>query len=119
MFSELQDVEYKTKPSPRERTTTGETKPAGLGVTEQQMYEYGIFGMADGVKIKTSNPPEFAIGDSDPTGEIDVAEAKKFLADVKAKAAKQGIKVKIYPITEVMSPDLYGASLAALGPEAS
>jgi hypothetical protein len=119
MFSELRDVEYKTKPSPRERTTTGETKPAGLGVTEQQMYEYGIFGMADGVKIKTSNPPEFAIGDSDPTGEIDVAEAKKFLADVKAKAAKQGIKVKVYPITEVMSPDLYGASLAALGPEAS
>jgi hypothetical protein len=119
MFSELRDVEYKTKPSPRERTTTGETKPAGLGVTEQQMYEYGIFGMSDGVKIKTSNPPEFAIGDSDPTGEIDVAEAKKFLADVKAKAAKQGIKVKVYPITEVMSPDLYGASLAALGPEAS
>ena len=119
MFSELEEVQYKTKPSPRERTTTGETKPAGLGVTEQQMYEYGVFGMAGGVKIKTSNPPEFAIGDSDPTGEIDVAEAKKFLADVKAKAAKQGIKVKIYPITEVMSPDLYGASLAALGPEAA
>jgi hypothetical protein len=119
MFSELRDVEYKTKPSPRERTTTGETKPAGLGVTEQQMYEYGVFGTAGGVKIKTNNPPEFAIGDSDPTGEIDVAEAKKFLADVKAKAAKQGIKVKVYPITEVMSPDLYGASLAALGPEAA
>jgi hypothetical protein len=119
MFSELEEVQYKTKPSPRERTTTGETKPAGLGVTEQQMYEYGVFGTAGGVKIKTNNPPEFAIGDSDPTGEIDVAEAKKFLADVKAKAAKQGIKVKVYPITEVMSPDLYGASLAALGPEAA
>jgi len=119
MFSELRDVEYKTKPSPRERVTAGETKPAGLGVTEQQMYEYGIFGMSDGVKIKTSNPPEFAIGDSDPTGEIDVAEAKKFLADVKAKAAKQGIKVKIYPIAEVLSPQLYGPTLAALGPEAA
>ena len=119
MFYELRQIEYKTKPSPRQRTTTGETKPAGLGVTEQQMYEYGVFGQAGGVSIKTNNEPEFAIGDSDPTGEIDVAEAKKFLADVKAKAAKQGIKVKIYPIAEVLSPQLYGPTLAALGPEAA
>jgi hypothetical protein len=34
---------------------------------------------------------------------------------VKAKAAKQGIKVKIYPLAEVLSPELYGDALASLG----
>jgi hypothetical protein len=71
--------------------------------------------LSKALRLKTNNPPEFSIGDSDPTGEIDVAEAKKFLADVKAKAAKQGIKVKIYPLAEVLSPELYGDALASLG----
>jgi hypothetical protein len=100
---------------PKAKTKAGPTMGFDKKFTPDQMRDQIGMPSKQGIKIKTNNPPEFSIGDSDPTGEIDVAEAKKFLADVKAKAAKQGIKVKIYPLAEVLSPELYGDALASLG----
>jgi hypothetical protein len=100
---------------PKAKTKAGPVMGFDKKFTPDQMRDQIGMPSKQGVKIKTNNPPEFSIGDSDPTGEIDVAEAKKFLADVKAKAAKQGIKVKIYPLAEVLSPELYGDALASLG----
>jgi len=100
---------------PRLKVKAGPVMGFDKKFTPDQMRDQIGMPSKQGVKIKTDNPPEFSIGDSDPTGEIDVAEAKKFLADVKEKAAKQGIKVKVYPIAEVLSPELYGGALAALG----
>jgi hypothetical protein len=100
---------------PKAKTKAGPAMGFDKKFTPDQMRDQIGMPSKQGVKIKTNNPPEFSIGDSDPTGEIDVAEAKKFLADVKAKAAKQGIKVKIYPLAEVLSPELYGDALASLG----
>jgi hypothetical protein len=100
---------------PKAKTKAGPVMGFDKKFTPDQMRDQIGMPSKQGIKIKTNNPPEFSIGDSDPTGEIDVAEAKKFLADVKAKAAKQGIKVKIYPLAEVLSPELYGDALASLG----
>jgi hypothetical protein len=100
---------------PKAKTKAGPAMGFDKKFTPDQMRDQIGMPSKQGIKIKTNNPPEFSIGDSDPTGEIDVAEAKKFLADVKAKAAKQGIKVKIYPLAEVLSPELYGDALASLG----
>jgi hypothetical protein len=100
---------------PKAKTKAGPVMGFDKKFTPDQMRDQIGIPSKQGIKIKTNNPPEFSIGDSDPTGEIDVAEAKKFLADVKAKAAKQGIKVKIYPLAEVLSPELYGDALASLG----
>jgi hypothetical protein len=100
---------------PKAKTKAGPVMGFDKKFTPDQMRDQIGVPSKQGIKIKTNNPPEFSIGDSDPTGEIDVAEAKKFLADVKAKAAKQGIKVKIYPLAEVLSPELYGDALASLG----
>jgi hypothetical protein len=100
---------------PKAKTKAGPVMGFDKKFTPDQMRDQIGMPSKQGIKIKTNNPPEFSIGDNDPTGEIDVAEAKKFLADVKAKAAKQGIKVKIYPLAEVLSPELYGDALASLG----
>lgn len=118
----MKAVDYDPENVPRNspiRTTSGPVKPTERTYTTDQMFDLmGERGrMTGGRSFSVDDVPDLRVGDTEPTGEIDVAAAKKYLAEVKKKANERGIKFNYYPLTEVMPPAIRQA-IDALGPYA-
>ena len=118
----MKAVDYDPDNVPRNapiRTTKGPVKETERRYTTDQMFDLmGERGrMTGGKSFSVDDVPDLRVGETEPTGEIDVAAAKKYLADVKKKATERGIKFNYYPLTEVLPPQIRQA-IDALGPYA-
>ena len=118
----MKAVDYDPDNVPRNapiRTTKGPVKETERRYTTDQIFDLmGERGrMTGGKSYSVDDVPDLRVGDTEPTGEIDVAAAKKYLADVKKKATERGIKFNYYPLTEVLPPQIRQA-IEALGPYA-